>query len=316
MKHSHREKHHANGQTRFSAHWRQVIGWSTIIFLAVGSVFIFGIYLVYQRLPTSPLTFEQILIVSDKLDSQNKNTYLASFDIRNRQIQVFQFSSGIKFNVIGGFGEYELRAILPLLAIEHKPAVYQQAAMSWALGSTVDQVWVKNEAVDIKNAVEFKKFIKNYTQQQLTFSQAFLERLKLAAFAESLRNDQIQVIPIESAVDWEEYQTQLTNAKQTACSVAIINATQTTGLATQLGQILENSGLYIIRVADTPSLSDKTQILVADTSQLACQESIQQGQNTLPFSISPQVTDHLYEAYRADVVFILGQDLGSAIQPE
>lgn len=287
------------------------IFWSCCLLLAAMFVTIFALFLEYKRLPVSPLSLEQIVIVTDSLDSKNKETYLASINVKTSEIQVFVFSPNVKMNVLGGFGEYGLHAVLPLLKIEQKTPQYQLAAFGWGLGTSVDQLWIKNTANKIDSPASFKKFFHLYTRQQISVDTSFLERLKLAEFANSLRDDQIQVHPIDQPEQWQKYALQLTNSKQTECSVAVINATQVSGLASKFSSILESSGLYVIRVADTSDFAENSSIFILPSSESACTESMRQGENLFPFPITYQLRDTLYEQYRADAVFILGNDLGA-----
>ncbi len=95
----------------------------------------------------------------------------------------------------------------------------------------------------------------------------------------------------------------------------MVNATQVAGLAKNFSTVLENSGAYVVRVTDMPEKALESSILISKDSTL-CQESLNMALNIMPFSEKIEESEDLYETYRSDLVFILGEDLGEFLEKD
>ncbi len=283
--------------------------------LALAFVIGFGLFLGYRSTHLSSFSSEQIVIAYDNLDEYGSSIYLVKIFPDQSQIEVFVFPSDVKIDVIGGYGEYELRALYPLTKIEKMDDDKTVAVLSFALSSSIHQVWTTDSDLAINQESEVRNLATKVLQGKVHTQWGILQKIKFYQWLGSLRPDQIKVKSFDSIEQWTQYQSGFSDSQLFDCSVSVVNATQVAGLAKNFSTVLENSGAYVVRVTDMPEKALESSILISKDSTL-CQESLNMALNIMPFSEKIEESEDLYETYRSDLVFILGEDLGEFLEKD
>lgn len=112
----------------------------------------------------------------------------------------------------------------------------------------------------------------------------------LASVAEGLSDNQSM---------WQYNQTR-------ECPIAVINTTETQGLANSYSKVLEKSGAFIIRVNSESALKDKSTIYSSENK--ACNDLIQGIQHLFPHTVEVITDETKTQEYRAGIVLFLGKD--------
>lgn len=230
-----------------------------------------------------------------------------------------------KISVPGGYGEYELRAAVALLALEKKNERQFRTGLSYALSTVITDVvatdtWEGNLVADIERQPlgEQTKQLSQYfyakALRALPDLQTARQYFKLYRFFDhfiSLHSS----VPVLKPSDLAEAlkNTSLVPSQQTQqCPVAIINTTEVAGLATQVTGLVEQGGALVVRSEHEAQDSPHTTILTSAESAAACSDVLSLLDTVFPNG-APQTqidNDSLLTQYRAKIVVLLGDDMG------
>lgn len=94
--------------------------------------------------------------------------------------------------------------------------------------------------------------------------------------------------------------------KARACPIAIVNATQTQGLAQRYTTIIENSGGFAIRVANDTSLKEKSSIVMRPNSP--CESVATELVKIFNPSIEITKAEDSNQEYRSEIIVYIGAD--------
>lgn len=123
----------------------------------------------------------------------------------------------------------------------------------------------------------------------------------------------IQERIFESADDWAQYMPQrdmqLTNQP---CSIAVVNTTPSSGIATDLANVLERSGLFVARTTQTATNISQSMLLAESID--GCEEVIEHVSTLIDASQKVTFNEDVTARYRARVVLLVGQDLASVVE--
>lgn len=107
---------------------------------------------------------------------------------------------------------------------------------------------------------------------------------------------------------WRKYELQRDIKVNTQpCSIAVVNTTTKQGFATDIGEILERSGLFVARLTTTTTNTQNSLLLT--NGDVACESVISVLQQLTPNSRESVVDEAAATRYRASVVLLLGADL-------
>ncbi len=107
---------------------------------------------------------------------------------------------------------------------------------------------------------------------------------------------------------WDSYELQRdiqVNAQP--CSIAVVNTTPKPGLATDIGAILERSGLFVARL--TTNRTDTQNSLILTKGDVECESVISLLKQLTPNSKEAVIDEAAATRYRASVVLLIGNDL-------
>jgi hypothetical protein len=120
---------------------------------------------------------------------------------------------------------------------------------------------------------------------------------------------------IEQELGWSATLQQFASGEVSReCAVAVVNTTAQNGVARQITQVLEQSGLYVIRVTDNFSESPET-VLVFNP-EFACARELSILGSLVPHQLSPVANGEVARKYRADAVLLIGVDLAELVVPK
>ncbi len=254
-------------------------------------------------------TDANIVFVSNTLDGEEAEIFFAQFLHEEQRITIQSIDSQQPVTVIGGYGEYLLPKVYPLLKLEKKNSLFTRAAMSWAMGGVVDQVVVVDDDQPLSKKSLEKILSSQLYRQGLHWNNA-TRLAQLYFFARSAPDELVSVSA--DPIKLEKLSDALYEPTNNECTVAIVNTTHVPRLATRVSDILEKSGTVIIRLDDMEVESEASSILV-DPNQLECADETERVKAVFPFEIATSDQPEVRQEHRADVVIVLGKDLGDVV---
>ncbi len=274
-----------------------------LIVVLLGSIWVAGPHLFALN------NHKNILFVSPKIDSPKSKIYLAYFFPSTKEITVMPIESD-QISVLGGYGEYELERVYPLLAMEQKKDGFQLAAMSWGMKTLVDNISSIRPIDEITNKKQLQRQLWITTFNHLINPREFIELLKVLFFTRSVPAEQIafnnqatsvnELNMLDNVVLYED------------CNVAVVNTTDKVGLASEMSDILEKNGVVVVRVTDQNSPYQLSTFSFSSTHG-SCQSLSERLQVLFPGKVIQQSHDQLQKEYRADLIIFIGKDLANLI---
>lgn len=243
---------------------------------------------------------KNIVFVSSKKDDQANKIVIASFDEKSQKVYLYTLPSELKTTLIGGYGEYPLGSILPLLKIDKKDSIFVTAVFSHAFGLAIDEV----EETSLSQKVDRSFLIKALLSNKKTWSTAL----------QLIKTPQLdwRMTELSTWEDWDKaLDKQLKGKLDEHCSIAIVNATNSNGLASSFSQILENSGLDVVRTTD--SIWDKpvTSLYKGNSIDEVCGQAINLIQKTSPVLVPVYQDEAKVSQYRARLVLFIGDEISN-----
>lgn len=260
-----------------------------------------------------PLTIDQnIVFVNSNLSANTSQIIIANFSVEDKKITLVPVDGSVEVEVLGGYGKYQLSKVYPLLKIDKKNDQFMKGALSWATGVVVDRVVAVDDALTEIDQEKLEKILRaEVFQQGYHLAQAkYLSSLYF--FAKSVPPEQVSMS--NTLNDLPKLSSALKQSSHQECAIAIINTTTTPKLASRLSTIIEQSGLRVVRVDDTSS-SVEVSSSTYDTSNLACAQAA--IRLTAIFPVYPEYANkpELRHEQRADLVLVLGNDVGKLLVP-
>jgi hypothetical protein len=253
--------------------------------------------------------FKNILFTSSEIDSPKSQIYMAYFFPSTSEITVTPLKSS-QVSVLGGYGDYELERVYPLLTMERKKNDFNLAALSWGTETLVDNIAdIKPNAL-ISNKKQLQQQLWTTALSHIANPQESIELLKAFFFTRSVPTEQITFEDNYASVD--ELNILDNVVLYEGCSVAVVNTTEKTGLALKVSDILEKNGAIVIRVTDQNS-PYQLSTFSFDSEHGSCQSLSQRLQVLFPSKVTKQVHHQLQQEYRADLIIFIGKDLANLI---
>ncbi len=245
-----------------------------------------------------------VVFVNPSLDEGQGKIYLISFSPASAKITVSPVANE-KINVIGGYGEYQLAAVYPLLEIERKNSHFIKAGFGWGLNEVVDQVVVNHQLVQLDTKRELLRQLKRELWAKGMKWQTLADTTRLYFFARALP---LENYVFSEAVRPTRVEESWFDSDAEECNIAIVNTTGVSGMATKMSQILENSGGRVVRIADQTSAHQLSSLNYAPENQ-TCRQFGQRIQHLFLDQALVVDNDQERQAHRADLVIFIGKDL-------
>jgi hypothetical protein len=271
----------------------------SLVALTIGSIWVAGSQLFALN------NNKNILFISSDIDSSEGNIYLAYFYPVTKEINLVPIESS-PISLRGGYGEYELAKTYPLLTMEKKKPDFQRAILSWGVRILIDHIIDIKPTLEINNKKQLQQSLQKAALDQIARPQKFIELLEMYFFTRSVPVEQIRIKTEAILVD--NLETLDTTMIYESCSVAVVNTTQEVGLASKMSEILEKSGVMVVRVTDQSS-PYQLSTLSYSSGQNGCQALANRLRVLFPGKIIDQDNNQLKQEYRADMVVLIGKDL-------
>ncbi len=253
--------------------------------------------------------YKNILFFSSEIDSDKGKTIIAYFFPDSQEVKVISVKS-TEVSVLGGYGEYELDRLYPLLAMERKKAPYQKAAYSWGTQTVIDHLHRTNSNDELNNKKQLLKQLKIAAFNNIINPREFVELAKAFFFTRSIPTEQIIFSEEEVAADKLDILNNLVLYED--CTVAVVNTTEKLGLASKLSGVIEQNGVVVVRVTDQDSPYQlSTFSFSADHG--SCLSLSERLEVLFPNKLIKQQNQQLQQEYRADLVIFIGKDMADLL---
>jgi hypothetical protein len=306
-------KRRPSSGTPRARHLFQFIG-LFLLLIVIGSI---GVAFLFLRPSSSQKKVKNILIVPSTIDGFSGQIILAQHDPQAEQLKLIFFNADIPLSLIGGYGQYPLRSVYPLLHLDKRSDSYMLAAYSVGLNMVVDEVWTSANPQLFAGSDTKKILQQELLNFQINAPMSVKDRLTMYQSLSQLRADKIEKSEVNSLAEWEKQSEQFKFPNFTAeCSIAVINMTGQRSLGPQVSKVLEKSGLLVIRVSDTadPSLVHVQSSVLTNSTDPRCQETADHLQKVVPIPVQIQYDKDTLKKYRANLVVILGPEVGELLQ--
>jgi len=277
---------------------KTLITLSTFGLLTFATVFFFLPHLV-------GLTFDQnIVFYKTNIDGRIDQMYFASLKVDSPQIAVYQFDNDYQTSFLE---KSNLKVVVrPLVQIELNPTPISLPELSWLSGGVVNQAYEIPTEIVINRSQDLLKVVRQaFIQDRVYLNQAALK-------------DLVKLWGLMRRADWQELRAvEMNNLPKTAvlssqCTVAILNTTDINNYAGSFSDLLEQSGLRVIRVDGVAEPVAQSRLLV-DPSKAECLRVSEQIKKEVFLSEAiveedQAIIKHYTNRYRADMIILLGPD--------
>jgi hypothetical protein len=283
---------------------RRIFLFCTIIFLILIGLF-YGYTALFQSTWPRNQT-RNFILVPDNIDGFKGKILFAHISPQEKRIQVALLPADLEVNVAGGYGQYPLRSVFPLLKMDNKNSQFIQLALGMGVKQTIDEVWTSRDA-SLFQSVDVAKVFQEVLSYKVGSRLPLSDRIWLRQFLFSLRPDQIEVTEIKDSAEWEKYEEKKTYVSEKDCSLAVMNTTQSSGLGTLMADIFEKSGLPVIRVSDDSQALEHSLVIRQDAQ--SCTETLLHVRNIFASTLEEKIDPELMNHYRANMVVLLAKDI-------
>jgi hypothetical protein len=275
--------------------------------IVIFSVLVYAWFLFRQS--NTITSTQNILFVQSNLDGQKGNIVLLHISLLKTEVEVGVLPSELSVDILGGYGKYPLRSVFPLLALDKKSPEFMKAAYSYALNIPINEVVSADQPQILNTQPNMKDLSWKLLTYKLHSQMSFKERLSLYRFLQKVDVKQIDIHPVETSEKWQTVLSQFRfSALSPDCAVAILNTTTVAGTGSSVTQVLEKSGIPVVRLTDTADQLQGTKIILNRPAPF-CQEVLEQLRSLFPFSAQYEIDHTTMDTYRANVVVLIGQDL-------
>ncbi len=267
-------------------------------------IYSFVLPLVYMK----DKEIKNILLVSDNLDEQSNYIALVhlSPNMDENLILFFDGNQMVKLN--DDYGDYNLNSIYQLLKIDKRSDQKIKSIFSNVFKIAIDDVVVVNGlSGDLENHNLKNIFAKNLTQKVSGSFENKISTFKLFSLANSLK-----IIKLDLVSDIKKSLHKLVTIEKESfqnCSVAVVNTTEKTDLAKNIGEVLENTGAQVVQLESVESSIDKT-IIYYPTDKSECKELVDRILGVFPEI--PEIVSNteipLSLQFRSNVVVMVGKN--------
>jgi len=184
------------------------------------------------------------------------------------------------------------------------------AGFSAALTILLDDVMVADQLPAGPNKLQLWWWLVSHSAALVGQGTDWQQLWAWSGFLFQLSSDRLFAPTIEDWSDWADHQLSLRRPTKLSCQVAVINATQTSGLATAMTNLLESNQLSVIRVGNAPEPNGQTRLVTAEQGR--CRQEVQLLQAALPISTAATTDQPTADRYRAPLVLFLGSEVEQA----
>ncbi len=281
------------------------------ILVAITTVFFFGPGLGYDLLRGDSSDLQTLVLVSANRDTQKPVLVVvqAGDDLESSRVGVVD--GQLVVDLIGGYGEYKLGSIWPLLDLDGKDANFQRAVFSFVFEQPVKTVVPLNDlSVDTAQKWSLVKQLLVVSKSSI-FDFDQLSQLGQAIFI--LRHHSTIEVTEYQHIDELTSDLKLQNSvlenSSDECAIAVMNTTDAVGLANRYRQLIETNGGYVVRADDAPKSLEKTIVVIDQQKGEQCNLTARLLTQLFPFEIEVVRAADVYTTYRTPMAILLGEDM-------
>lgn len=298
----HTSKTSKKSSTNIGSWWQTVLLW--IVLLAVGGWIVW--YIVLWGLGPKLLSSQESSTITILPTVAGGEVLVAQIEPELHDSTIYVLNGEETVTLPGEYGQYRLSAIYPLLLIDAKDERYFRGTLNRVFGIFLDdEILVDKALSDNKSTLE-TQIKDSFWQALITDKKLELDLLRIwyILHYNNTINDSLSV---QSLVDEIRLQNGGTFATRDECRVAILNSTDTPGLAGGLADIVERNGGIVIRLGQYSDTLEKSTLLY-DPSVADCKKAIEQigTLSPVPFEVVEDAT--VQGTFRAPVVAIIGKN--------
>lgn len=253
---------------------------------------------------------EQHIVIVPKVIELNTNHILfIKYDKLSNTISMNSIPALEEVELKGGYGTYPLKSLYPLLTLDKHDAQTIRAAYSYALDTSIDQVWASStdEVFTAKSLAELSAYI---VSRDIHASLSLKDRIEVS--------QEMRKYPLERQVyvtldAWRNTASSRYNADFRTCRVGVTNASGTGGLAGSVERIVNRVGGIVIRIDAQSGQHERTKIFV-QPDQAACQELVRHLTVLSPENIEVIEDDAVFSRVRSELEFVIGDDLAKYLK--
>ena len=249
-----------------------------------------------------------ILLIGGTPAEKATNIYILRLSPANETVKVFTLDSQALVPVSGGYGDYPLSFVAPLLQLETTNNQQLAAVYNFALKQAIDEVYFIPDLHQPTSEEQVAQDIWTLIKQELSLTttvrrslwEIFFYLQKETAFTQN-----------QLAIDSDSGVTADYLAKEalTQCPVVLINTTNINGLAAKASQMMEMNGVKVVNL-ESSSEDLLANEIYYDQNEPDCVSLVQVLQNSLPQLVKMVPDDgNLAAQNRAKAVIKLGRSL-------
>jgi len=277
---------------------------SALVVMGVAGGLVFGFFGVKLR----PFVPQNIVFVTNTLDHNEGQILFLHISPAKPNLTLINFDANLTVDVLGGFGEYPLRSVYPLLKSDQRPPIFIRSAMGQAMGLIVDEVWVIDEIPQLESPDQVKFFLSEVAIGKGSGRVGLSNRAWLGWLGSNTQVSDINILGASQSEDVEKAKAFFDYPSSTTrCAIAVINTTSIPGLGRKLSTIMEQSDLWVVRIDDADQDFPNSKVVLRPDAD--CLQTSKSVSHLLPSEESIQEDQGLSQEYRADVVVFLGEDL-------
>jgi hypothetical protein len=277
--------------------------------IAGGVVLGFSIWIVLLWYQTSPLVTTVVLLPrSESANAQGlKYAVLAKVDTSKSSVQYLTITEP---TIVASIASY----------------IQDQGSKN------IDKKAQTNVSLGLGTVVEHILFVPDFPSSSPTFAQiesgfwygvktlalagqwrAVHQWLQFWGAASSIDDEAVTFKTITTSNEWQKQLSQFASGEiSRECAVAVINTTDQSGVAKRVTTVLEQTGIYVIRVTDSFTEAAETKIMYNPDFQ--CERELEVLQSLVPNTGIPEPNAEVVRKYRADAVVMVGTDISSMLK--
>ena len=272
------------------------------------------------------------LVLVDPQPGSQVGLWILQFQPDAKKILWVNISPETQTELFSGYGQYSVAAVYPLLKIDNKSSSYIQASLGAITGRLISRVVIWPEiklwqdqvrATLMTQSSQSDKKLGNLAIEavkeivEISWRQIWQDDLSYEVRIKAIEDFKISLswywFTQQARFKWQ-FGAQLSDLISVAppaaadCPVAVINATQSQGLAKQIGTLLTATGFEVIRIsAEVATIEDSA--LWLDPNQAdKCGGVAKIVAGSIPTIPAVKLDAEKTSRYRAPIVLVVGLD--------
>lgn len=267
-----------------------------------------GVWLGVRSFVVGSVDSFKMVLVPDGVESKLAQVIFLSYDSEKKSVTAISLPKELQLDIAGGYGKYRIQSLVPLLKLGSADGAKMRMIYSLVLGHVIDEVVgvqdevLKDSSFAVKDITEVLKTSHSFTNSKIGF---WKQEVALSDVPESLFFHTV----LPETTSGEEVLKKLDSEYELlSCPVAVVNTTSTTGLARKYTQLLESSGVTVLRVTDAVKPVPKSRVLTTNELSQECQKTVSLLQRVLPQNSDVVIDSQATATQRTDVILEVGED--------